>query len=233
MLRRIWRENLTKFVALGDIHFPFENTTSLEKATRFLIKYKPHYLVLLGDIVDCYSLSRFDKDPRRILSLQTEFDLATMWISFISTALPTTKIIYIEGNHERRLQKYLNSHPEISSLRTLTIPQLLHLDELNVPYVKNFTLGDLFFTHGEVVRKHSGQSARGEMEVNDTSGISGHTHRLSHFFKTTTHRDLQWLEAGCLCSLEPTYLDTKPNWQNGFVFGSIKKGKAKVDIYKI
>lgn len=222
-----------KFIALGDIHFPFSNPSSLDETINFISDYCPEYIILLGDIVDCYSLSRFDKEPRRILSLQKEFDLANEFLAKLKQVSPKSQIIYIEGNHERRLQKYLDSHPEISSIRSLTIPLLLGLDTLDIPYVKNFTLGDMYFTHGEVVRKYSGQSARGELEKNDVSGCSGHTHRLSHYFKTTTHRDLQWVEAGCLCSLNPVYLDTKPDWQNGFIYGSEFDGKLFPVVYKI
>ena len=222
-----------KFIALGDIHFPFHSPSVLDETLDFIVSYKPKYIILLGDIVDCYSLSRFDKDPRRILSLQKEFDLANEFLTKLRNLLPKSNIIYIEGNHEKRLQKYLDSHPEISSLRSLNIPLLLGLDALDIPYVKNFTLGDMYFYHGEIVRKYAGQSARGEMDKNDISGCSGHTHRLSHYFRTTTHRDLQWLEAGCLCILEPVYLDTKPDWQNGFVYGYEENGKVYALPYKV
>lgn len=222
-----------KFVAIGDIHFPFANPYALRVAIDFIVGYKPKYLLLLGDIVDCYSLSRFDKEPKRILSLQKEFDLASAFLTELRDNLPNTKIIYIEGNHEKRLQKYLNSHPEISSLRTLTIPDLLGLDSIEVEYLPNYHLFDLFFTHGEIVRKYSGQSARGELDKNDYSGVSGHTHRLSHYFKSTPHRDLQWCEAGCLCSLNPVYLDSRPDWQNGFVYGDFAKGYAELHLYRI
>lgn len=221
------------FVAIGDIHFPFHNPSALAETIDFIDSYKPKNIILLGDIVDCYALSRFDKEPSRILSLQKEFDLATDFICKLKEICPKSKIIYIEGNHERRLQKYLDSHPEISSLRSLNIPLLLNLDELDVPYVKSFTLGDMYFHHGEIVRKYSGQSARGELDKTDMSGISGHTHRLSHYFRTTTHRSLQWLEAGCLCILDPIYIQTKPDWQNGFIYGYEDNGNTYPVIYKI
>lgn len=222
-----------KFVILSDIHFPYENFDAIEQASKFMEQYQPKYIILLGDVVDCYSLSRFDHDPKRILSLQKEFDLASAYLTDLRENFPRARIIYIEGNHEKRLQKYLNSHPEISSLRTLTIPELLGLDSIGVEYLPNFYLGDLYLTHGEIVRKYSGQSARGEMDKNDYSGVSAHTHRLSQVFKSTPHRELQWCECGCLCSLNPTYLETRPDWQNGFVFGDFAHGKATLHLYKI
>lgn len=222
-----------KFVVLSDIHFPFENSEAILKTIDFMVKYNPKYIFLNGDIVDCYSLSRFDKEPKRILSLQKEFDLASAFITDLTELFPKAKIVYIEGNHEKRLQKYLNSHPEISSLRTLTIKDLLGLDSIGVEYLPNYNLNGLFITHGEIVRKYSGQSARGELDKNDISGVSGHTHRLSHYFKSTPYRDLQWCESGCLCDLNPVYLDSRPDWQNGFVYGEFKHNQLQLHLYKI
>lgn len=223
----------SRFVVLSDIHFPYQNPSALEEAVSFISSYKPKYIILLGDIIDCYSLSRFDKDPSRILSLQKEFDLANRFITRLKDLFPYSKIIYIEGNHEKRLQKYLNTHPEISSLRSLTVPKLLGLDSLDIPYVNELSLYNVLFTHGEIVRKYSGQSARGEMDKNDSSGISGHTHRLSLIHKTTRTRQMQWAESGCLCSLEPFYLTSKPDWQNGLVYGTIDSNKCVMNLLKI
>lgn len=222
-----------KFVVLSDIHFPFDNPKAIFETVNFMVRYNPKYIFLNGDIIDCYSLSRFDKEPKRILSLQKELDLAIAFITDLIELFPKAKIVYIEGNHEKRLQKYLNNHPEISSLRTLTIKELLGLDSIGVEYLPNYNLNGLFITHGEIVRKYSGQSARGELDKNDISGISGHTHRLSHYFKSTPHRDLQWCESGCLCDLNPVYLDSKPDWQNGFVYGEFKHNQPQLHLYKI
>lgn len=222
-----------KFVILSDVHFPFCLSSTIATAVRFMEKYQPKFIIILGDLIDCYSLSRFDKDPKRILSLQKEFDEASAFLTDLRERFPKARIIYIEGNHEKRLQKYLNSHPEISSLRTLTIQDLMGLDSIQVEYLPNYYLNGLYLTHGEVVRKYSGQSARGELEKNDCSGVSAHTHRLSHYFKSTPQRDLQWCECGCLCSLNPVYLDTRPDWQNGFVYGDFARGYAELHLYRI
>lgn len=222
-----------RFIAIGDIHFPYQNDNAISYVFSFIQKFKPRLIFLLGDIIDCYSLSRFDKDPSRILSLQKEFDLANSFIRKLKEICPYTRIVYIEGNHERRFQKYLNNHPEISSLRSLTVPTMLGLDTLGIDYVKEYHFGDIVLTHGEVVRKYSGQSARAELERNDYSGISGHTHRLSLIHKTTPYRFLQWAEAGCLCNLNPDYIEGVPDWQNGFIYGENINNHVEMNIRKI
>lgn len=222
-----------RFIAIGDIHFPYQNDNALHHVLSFIEKFKPRFIFLLGDIIDCYSLSRFDKDPSRILSLQKEFDLANSFIRKLKEICPYAKIVYIEGNHERRFQKYLNNHPEISSLRSLTVPTMLGLDALGIGYKKEYYFGDIVLTHGEIVRKYSGQSARAEMDRNDLSGISGHTHRLSLVYRTTPHRIIQWAEAGCLCGLCPDYIEGVPDWQNGFIFGENINGNVEIILKRI
>jgi len=58
--------NLTykKILILSDIHLPFHDVKALEAALSYGDKYKPECILLNGDILDCYALSRFVRDPR-------------------------------------------------------------------------------------------------------------------------------------------------------------------------
>ena len=69
--------------------------------------------------------------------------------------------------------------------------------------------------HGTVVRKHAGASARAEMESAGVSGVSGHTHRLGIFRRTTYGPPLTWAEGGCLCGVSPTYVLGQADRQQG------------------
>ena len=61
---------------LPDIHFPFQDKNALKVALDLINYVKPSVIIQVGDLVDCYSISRFSKDPDRIsgTSLQKEFD---------------------------------------------------------------------------------------------------------------------------------------------------------------
>ena len=55
-------------------------------------------VVFVGDLIDCYTLSDFLKDPRRIATLQEELDEANRVLSELYRLCP--EIEFFEGNHE-------------------------------------------------------------------------------------------------------------------------------------
>lgn len=208
-----------RVVVVSDFHIPFHNVALLKAFTTFLHDYQPTLLILNGDIVDFYDLSRFDKDPKRVGVLQTELDIAYSVLYMMKANSPDTKLVYVKGNHEDRLKKFLWKNPSLSSLRDLELERLLRLEDFgNIELVEDYSLqGKVTFTHGDLVRKHSGYSAKAEFEKSLSSGVSGHTHRLGAHYVTTGKGNDFWIESGCMCSDNPTYLKGVPNWQNGFV----------------
>lgn len=222
-----------KVAVISDLHIPFHNEEFLRNFCSFLYDNQPTKIVICGDMVDFYDLSRFDKDPERIGVLQEELDSAHQILGFMRNAAPNAEIIYIPGNHEERLEKFLWKNPQIASLRDLKLERLLRLDELdNVSLCRSYSLCGILFTHGELVRKHSGYSAKAEFDKYLQSGVSGHTHRLgSYFNKTPANGDRFWLEIGCACNLNPQYVEN-PNWQNGFAVITIADGIISPQLVK-
>lgn len=135
--------------------------------------------------------------------------------------------VAITGNCAR-LERYLKKHPELYSLDALKLPNLLDLKKYNIEYSdKGIKLGNLKIIHGDMVRKFSGYTARGELEKHDSSGICGHVHRLSCYYYRTPERYLAWYESGCLCDLNPEYIN-EPNWQQAFLYGYVEKDSFAV-----
>lgn len=219
---------MKNFVVLSDIHFPFHDNKAI-KATLDFIATKPIDIIILnGDILDFYDVSSFDKDPNRVNSLQKELNLATKFFKDLRTIAPKAKIVFIKGNHCARVERYLKKHPELFSLDALKLSNLLKLSDYDIDYEpEEYKLGNLLVTHGTVVRKFSGYSAHAEMDKNDCSGISGHVHRLSCYYKQTPSRYMAWYESGCLCDINPEYCKN-PNWQQGFLFGYVDKDSFAV-----
>ena len=217
-----------KFIVLSDIHFPYHDDKALKAVYKFLEQHPVDTIILNGDILDFYDVSSYDKDPSRINSLQKEIDMAEKFFSRLRKLSPNSKIIFVKGNHEDRLERYLKKHPELYSLNALKLPNLLGLDKYNIEYKdKGFKFGSLKIIHGDLIRKFSGYTARGELEKHDSSGICGHVHRLSCYYYRTPERYLAWYESGCLCDLNPEYID-EPNWQQAFLYGYIEKDSFAV-----
>jgi UDP-2,3-diacylglucosamine pyrophosphatase LpxH len=206
-------------VVLSDLHVPFQDKRAVRQALGFIREHRPGKIHLLGDICDCYAVSRFVKDPRRKDDLQWELDQTAVFLEQLREAAGDAQIIYSEGNHEFRLRRFLASEAKaLAGLRTLQLDGLLGLEDLGIQYREHdqpYRVGSLLYTHGTLVRKWSAGSAKGHFEKYGCCVIHGHTHRLGAF----SHRDINTVfgawENGCLCDMNPDYC-TAPDWQQGW-----------------
>lgn len=227
---------MIRLASISDVHVPFHDDNAVTKALAVIKKWQPDILYLNGDIIDFYSISAYDKDPARLLLLQEEIDKTIELFGKIRHAVGEgCSIVYLEGNHEARLQKYLARHPEISQLNCLKLEELLKLSDFDIHLHPNLmaVIGDTIVTHGTIVRSKSGYTGHGQLEKWGMSGISGHTHRLSAVHRTTFGSDYVWLEQGCLCDLHPSYVDGTPDWQQGFAIGTSDEGKTNWRLISI
>lgn len=222
-------------VFIPDLHVPYMDELAFSTAIAFIKEYKPHVIFVIGDVVDFYALSKYDKDPGRISGLQEELDEAWRVLARIRRAAPHARITYLYGNHEARLKKFLwRKAPELTSLRFLKLDELLHLKDLNIKPIESGVTNfhGMVVKHGNVVRNRSGYSATGELEKVGTSGISGHTHRLSQVFKTNYGGFYTWVESGCLCDLKPEYLEGQvADWQHGITYGLFAKHDTRFVLH--
>lgn len=218
--------NSKKVVFVGDTHAPFADERAMDVACQIIADEAPDILVHLGDLVDFYSISRFERDPTRRLLLQDEIESGAASLGQLDqTVSSKARKILFRGNHELRLDKYIHSHaPALAGLERLKVPSLLGLKSLGWEYVDHDMelFPEFLIKHGEVVRQNAGYSARGEMDRAWMSGISGHTHRLAMYSYTPRRTFLReeqspfWIENGCLCKLSPEYIAGNGNWQQGF-----------------
>lgn len=217
-------------VLYGDSHFPFQDEAALDIVGQVVRVSRPDFIVHMGDPIDAYQLSRFDKNPRRLHTLQDEIDECRAHLVSMRILAPKARYILLEGNHPDRLRRMLWNMPEqvkaLNSLRAFTAvmtwPALLGLDELGVEFVpygeesKHTFLPKFLVKHGSVVRKLSAYTARAELDKYNKSGASGHTHRLGQFFHRDSNGNHIWIETGCTCKLDPEYAQD-PDWQQGCV----------------
>ena len=217
-------------VVYGDTHVPFHDPRAVAVVQLVVRSAKPHTLLNVGDLVDCWSISRFDKDPSRRDTLQDNIDEARQHLAEMAQMAPKARRVLLEGNHESRLSRLIASlegaHRELPKLRifqeSMTWPTLLDLDGVGFEWVpdrqqsRTPILPKMITKHGTVVRKWSGATAKGEWEKYGASGLSGHTHRLGQFLHRDHNGTASWIETGCTCLLDPPY-GTDFDWQQGCV----------------
>lgn len=223
------KTTIKRAVVVSDIHAPYHDSTAVRIATEIIRDIQPDVLVVNGDTVDCYGISRFLKDPTRLEGLQDELNEARRILTGFRDASPKSKRFITEGNHEARLSKTIASLDgparELARLdnfqEAMSWRSLLGLHTLGYKWVADHDqpatdiIPHVLVKHGSVVRKYSGYSAKAEYENYHRSGTSGHTHRLGVHYHRSLDQTHLWVETGCLCSLKPEYT-RYPNWMQGF-----------------
>ncbi len=213
-------------------------------------------VVHLGDHLDLAPWStRWTSDSS--LKYTSNAALRELYAGFLvplREILPHAHMVYMEGNHEKRIEDALASKlGEASTLRTadtldghslLSIPSLLALDSIDVeyiaPYGKVWWLYDqIRISHGSVARRGGGNTAAEYLKRATSSAIWGHTHRLEMAQKRlTTPKGIEIITAaspGCLCRSEigvvPGVLGNPPDWQQGV--GLVYESNGKHSMHMI
>lgn len=222
---------------IPDLHAPHIDEPTFKCILAFLRMYKPHRVFIMGDVVDFYQVSRFNKDPFRLNDLQNDIDAGHLALKRIRQACPReSHITMLEGNHEARITKFLRSTaPVLESLRNLRIPELLSLGEFEIEYEPSGMVlhHGVLVKHGNIVANKSGYTAYREMDRAGISGVSAHTHRLGQVFKTNYGGMYTWVECGCACDDRPEYVTGVPDWQHGMAYGYWRKGDERFTVHTL
>jgi predicted phosphodiesterase len=214
--------NVSRWLVLADTHIPYHDLRALALALQYGRDHQCDGVLLLGDIADCYQLSRWEKDPR---SRRFEDEIAALaqFLDALVKALNPTSIVWKAGNHEYRLERYLmNRAPELFGMQAFTYKAFLNLDQRNVQWVGH---GIPIF-HKQLTILH-GDEYRGGVSspVNPARGIFlkardctlvAHGHRTSEHTKQNVRKVTTtcWSQ-GCLCGLNPAYMPLN-QWNHGF-----------------
>lgn len=209
----------------SDIHIPFQDDKAVDAFVNYCTDLQPSAIVLNGDVLDFYKLSRFVKGEGR--NPYEEITSCQELLKDLKSRCPNADIYYVIGNHETRLQTYvLNNAPHLASL-VEDVFTIIKTEEAGVKGCSEVIINDNFVcTHGKLLGSKAGLSAIKEIEKHYMSGASGHTHRLAKFLTRKAKRKFVWLETGCLCDLNPEYVQD-PDWQQGFAVIQFEKGKLK------
>lgn len=216
----------TGTVVIGsDIHIPFQDNDAVQAFITHIGEYEPEVVVLNGDVLDMFMLSRFTKGEGRNPLEEIE-ECRNLLSRIKEVAPPFCKLYYVIGNHETRLERYvLTKAPELASL-VEDVFTIIKAEDYGFTGCASLTINDkVVIKHGTLLGNKSGLSAIKEMEASYMSGASGHTHRLCKYIARKAGRKFFWMETGCLCGLNPEYM-VNPNWQQGFAEINFKNYKV-------
>lgn len=218
-----------KVLFICDTHFPDHDIKAIKLALNFAKKEKVDTIIMGGDIIDGYQISKFDHDTTTP-SFKEEIEMAEEWFSYLRQEFPDEQIIYKAGNHDLpRLTKYINNNAKaLANLEALKLENLLKLKEYNIKYVEDMPLikiGKLLFAHGhEFPGCPSADVARRTFAKAHENIIFGHFHHRDSYddvnviFRTTKSA----YAVGCLCNLQPDYR-VYSKFQHGFAIVNFDK----------
>ncbi len=210
-------------LVLADIHAPFHERGPLEIALEYGYKKDIDCVLLLGDFVDFYTVSFWEKDPEK-RDFQNELEITRSILKIIRDAFPKAKIVYLKGNHEERYTRYMQvKAPELLNVPDFTFKKIMRLDDFEIKLVENkriVKIGALNCVHGhEFGRSISSpvNPARGLYLRGKETAIAGHWHQTSqHNEKTMSDKVVSCHSCGALCDLRPDYLPIN-KWNHGFM----------------
>ena len=216
-----------RWIILSDLQVPYEDVESLAAVERYMGAHRWDGYLQIGDFLDFDSISSFNMGlPRKTRGkfISNDIDRANKILDrhqkIIRAKNPDAKFVLLEGNHENRVERFLDANPVFEGL--LDVPKLLRLHERGFKWVRSWTDGH-FYKIGKATFIHGGSTGKYHaMKMVDDWGTSifyGHTHDIMAMPKTRKGLDdlIVGQSIGCLC-LEQEYMRGAPTrWQQGFM----------------
>ena len=222
-------------VIISDLQYPFHDQKTWRAVVGFIDDFDPDLIVWNGDIGDFYSISVFDKNPKRAFNLSDELWGLERFLASYRMRWGDAKHYFILGNHEERLESFIKKTPELTGL--VDLDSVLHLSaqEFNVlPYGGILEYLGFAITHGTRFSSLPNGTAKMHAQTIGGSGVVGHSHRLGSYTYTDLRGTHTFFEGGCLCRLDPDYVKQRPpNWQQGFLYMVAHKNKAHCRLVHI
>lgn len=224
--------SLEAVLFVPDCHHPFADMRAWRLMLNVAKDLKPKHLIVIGDFLDCYSVSSYSKDPSRLANLPQEVAAGNKALDQLDNLKAKNKI-YIGGNHEDRLQRYLaDKAPELFDF--VSIPKIMKLAERGWKYVayKDHTkLGKVNLTHD--VGTAGRYATYKALDTFQHSVITGHTHRLGYVVEGNATGEVKlsasfgWLGDASKVDYMHKMLVAK-NWALGFGVGYLDPASGAI-----
>lgn len=172
-------KNLLRILMVPDCHHGNVYESAWGVLLRAGMHFKPDIIVIMGDFADGESLSLHEPDEVGGRDFKDEVGLVMAALTQLDN-LGASRKVYLEGNHEQRLSRYLARRAP-AVYRSMSLPDILGLKERGwewVPYRTSIKIGKLHLTHdtGSAGMNAHRASAKAFMG----SCVIGHTHRMSY-----------------------------------------------------
>lgn len=205
---------------------PFHDEAAMSVALQILTAEQHdsgvEQVVNLGDYLDLPAQGKYEQEASFAFTTQHAVDRGHLFAAHQRAAAPNAKVVILEGNHDRRMQKFIQANALSSfglrranlpeSWPVMSLPYLMRLDELDVHYIDAYPAGmwwindKLRAIHGDKVNSGGSTAMKYTNEMPHISTIFGHIHRQEIQSKTTFDREgkikVMGISPGCLCRID-------------------------------
>lgn len=216
-----------RVLVMSDIHIPYHSIEAVTAVLDFAKKEKPDTILLNGDTIDFFQLSRFCKEPKK-RSFAHELDAFKQFFVTLNKIFPNAKKIFKLGNHEERYNHFLwMKAGELDGVDEFNLENIIKARAEGIEVVgekRIIKAGGLNVIHGHefVTSSFSPVNvARGLFLKGKVSAMQGHNHATSEHTEPNMDGGIvTTFSTGCLCELHPAYMPIN-KWNHGFAMVDI------------
>jgi len=232
---------------------PMHDRRAWDCCVQLAEELRPDRIVLLGDMVDNAEGSKRWPIGRELLNtLQPTIDELAWWIAQLRVACPEAEIVYIEGNHEDRIDRAIVQYVrELQDIRPagddealITWRRLLRLDDLGVRYVGPYgerirVYPDAYVEHGTKHATGGGATGDRYLAKATASVYVGHCH--SRFLTVRTlhdgdeRRKIECGSPGTIARIDGAVpaVSRRVDWQQGAMILTHRRGQTTGELCPI
>lgn len=249
---------MNKILVVGDCHISEdEDLSRFDLLGSMILDHMPTHIVFMGDFVTLNCLSAWDMNKRAVMEgrrYKTEIEQARVALTKVFTpidlynvvrreqkkALYKPEQVFLMGNHEDRLSRYLDQDPTFAEW--VDIKQDLNLTgwgfKTIVPYRSWHEINGIWFTHiphNEISPVTGVYHIHKAAQTTVNSVVYGHTHKLELLNRHVQGMEhlQQVLSAGCFFEKHEPYVDGRVThyWKGALLLHNYKPGRYDLETY--
>lgn len=179
-----------KVLEIPDTHHPIHDKRAWKLLLTAMKWWKPDVIKLVGDFGEFESVTAHRKNPKNAARfLEKDVESVNKALDELDS-LKARKKIYVFGNHESRVDRYIaDKAPELYESEFLA--KRLRLKERGwsyVPYGEHFRLGKVYTTHD--VNAAGKNAVDQALHAYQSNIVTGHTHRIRYIVEGNATGDV-------------------------------------------
>lgn len=221
-------------VEIPDLHGSECDEDAVRAFLGDLAALDPDEIVILGDLLDCagpWTTHARSYASEMRYTYRRDVARARQFLEDVRSRAPRANVVYIEGNHELRIEKTLarimgSADDAEDALDLLAPAARLKVSELGIRFVRmsefagltrngSVKIGNVYYTHGAIANKHVASTHLSQFGGNV---VFGHVHRAQEVVARTVVGGEIWAACpGTLSKLQPLWQHTNhTEWSHGY-----------------